>query len=171
MPADRPQHRSVVGRPGPPDAEPIGRLLAATAKAVTRAFDSVMVAHGGSLTTWQVLLSVEAGGHGKQRELARALGIEDATLTHHLNRMETVGMVTRRRDPDNRRIQHVELTDDGDRLFHHLLEHVIDFDRRLRTGVTSDEEQALRQLLDRLRLNVAGQPATRRSGASSSVDR
>ncbi|MEJ7721620.1 MAG: helix-turn-helix domain-containing protein [Ilumatobacteraceae bacterium] len=129
-----------------------------------------MVAHGGSLTTWQVLLSVKAGGHGKQRELARALGIEDATLTHHLNRMERPGWSHDAVTP----------TTDASSMSSSPTMATACFTTSSSTSSTSiggygpgdlDEEQALRQLLDRLRLNVAGQPATRRSGASSSVDR
>lgn len=160
MTADPPQHHLVAGPPGPSNALPIGWLLAATAKAVARAFDNVLAAHGGSIMTWQVLLTVRAGGHTRQRQLAKTLGIEDPTLTHHLNRMETAGLLTRRRDPDNRRIQHVELTADGDHLFHSLLGHAIAFDGQLRAGVNEADEHALRQLLERLQLNAAGEPAT-----------
>ena len=91
-----------------------------------------------------------------QRELAAAVGIEGPTLTHHLNRMETAGLVTRTRDPRNRRIHQVELTAEGEALFHRLLQAVTTFDRRLRAGVTEDEVTVLGDLLDRLRANVAG---------------
>ena len=95
---------------GKPDAEPIGLLLTRTAKAVSRAFDQALTEAGGSLPTWLVLVSLKGGAHGAQRELADAVGIEGPTLTHHLNRMETAGLVTRRRDPENRRAHRVELT-------------------------------------------------------------
>ncbi|HKF92438.1 MAG TPA: MarR family winged helix-turn-helix transcriptional regulator, partial [Acidimicrobiia bacterium] len=97
-----------------PDAEPIGLLLTRTAKVVSRAFDESLAEAGGSLPTWLVLVSLKAQAHGAQRELAEAVGVEGPTLTHHLNRMEADGLVTRHRDPDNRRVHRVELTDDGE---------------------------------------------------------
>ena len=42
-----------------------------------------------------------------------AIGIEDATLTHHLNRMENAGYISRHRAAENRRTQRVVLTDAG----------------------------------------------------------
>jgi MarR family transcriptional regulator for hemolysin len=136
------------------DAEPIGLLLARTAKAVSRAFDQALTEAGGSLPTWLVLVSLEGQAHGAQRELAGAVGIEGPTLTHHLNRMEAAGLVTRRRDPDNRRAHRVELTDDGEAAFRRLVQTVTAFDARLRAGLADRELTALRSLLDRLHTNV-----------------
>lgn len=140
---------------GPPDAEPIGLLLTRTAKVVSRAFDEALTEAGGSLPAWLVLVSLKGQKHGAQRELAEAVGIEGPTLTHHLNRMEADGLVTRRRDPNNRRVHRVELTDDGEAAFRRLLQTVAAFDTRLRAGFSDRELTKLRGLLDRLRTNVA----------------
>jgi MarR family transcriptional regulator for hemolysin len=139
-----------------PEVEPIGLEVARTAKVLSRAFDDGLAAAGGSLPTWLVLVSLMAGRHGSQRDLADAVGIEGATLTHHLNRMEAAGLVTRRRDPGNRRVHQVELTPDGEATFRSLRGHVADFDRQLRAGFTNDELVQLRGFLDRLRANVKG---------------
>jgi MarR family transcriptional regulator for hemolysin len=140
---------------GPPTSEPIGLQLARTAKVVNRAFDKSLAEVGGSLPVWLVLLELRGQVHGRQRELAEALGIEGPTLTHHLNRMEAAGLVTRRRDPDNRRVHRVELTDDGGAAFFHLLDTVAAFDERLGAGFSEDELAALRGFLQRLVANVA----------------
>ena len=140
---------------GPPDAEPIGLLLTRTAKVVSRAFAEALTAAGGSLPTWLVLVSLKGQEHGAQRELAEAVGIEGPTLTHHLNRMEVDGLVTRRRDPDNRRVHRVELTDGGEAAFRRLLQTVAAFDARLRAGFSDRELTELRGLLERLPTNVA----------------
>ena len=92
---------------------------------------------------------------GTQRELAEALGIEGPTLTHHLSRMEAAGLVSRHRDPDNRRVQRVELTAAGEAEFDRLRHRVVAFDERLRAGLTVADVAALGALLDRLQANVA----------------
>jgi MarR family transcriptional regulator, transcriptional regulator for hemolysin len=148
---------------GKPDTEPIGLLLTRTAKVVSRAFDQALTEAGGSLPTWLVLVSLEGRAHGAQREVADAVGIEGPTLTHHLNRMEAAGLVTRRRDPDNRRAHRVELTEDGEAAFRRLLQTVASFDVRLRAGLADRELTALRGLLDRLRANVAAPDRPARS--------
>jgi MarR family transcriptional regulator, transcriptional regulator for hemolysin len=140
---------------GKPETEPIGLLLTRTAKVVSRAFDEALTEAGGSLPTWLVLVSLQGQTHGAQRGLADAVGIEGPTLTHHLNRMEAAGLVTRRRDPDNRRAHRVELTRDGEAAFRRLVQTVAAFNARLRAGLADRELTALRGLLDRLRTNVA----------------
>src|SRR4051812_8905357 len=82
---------------------PIGVLVARTAKELDRAFTEHLSAVGGSPATWQVLSSLQDGGHRTQGELAAAVGVRSPTLTHHLDGLERAGLVTRDRDPANRR--------------------------------------------------------------------
>ena len=107
---------------------------------------------------WLVLTALKRGEYSMQREIASAVGIEGATLTHHFNRMEAAGLIARRRDPGNRRIQIVVLTPSGDALFAELLDIVIAFDRRLREDFDDDELAILRSLLGRLRTSIAPPP-------------
>jgi MarR family transcriptional regulator for hemolysin len=133
---------------------PIGLDLARTAKTCGRAFDDALAEAGGSQPVWLILISLKTGQHDNQRELAETVGIQGATLTHHLNAMESDGLVTRRRDPANRRVHLVELTDAGEALFHRLRTAAVTFDQRLRTGLSPEEVTELARLLARLRDNV-----------------
>lgn len=141
-----------------PQEEPIGLELARVARAVSRAFDAALADAGGSLPAWLVLVSLKGQAHGNQRQIADAIGIEGATLTHHLNRLEAAGLVTRRRDPANRRVHRVELTDSGEALFATLLQRAVAFDGQLRCGFSDRDVAQLRRLLDRLALNAAPSP-------------
>ena len=146
----------------PPPGPPIGLHLARATKAVSRAFEEALATAGGSSSTWLILISLKSQRFANQRELAEALGIEGPTLTHHLNAMETDGLITRERDPDNRRIHRVELTEDGEAAFIRMRGAATAFDKRLRKGLTDDEIEGFRGLLDRLHQNVrieAGGPA------------
>ena len=103
-----------------PEPVPLGLRLARAAKAVSRAFDDALAEAGGSRPTWLVLVSLKGKPVASQRELAETIGIRGPTLTHHLDVMESAGLVTRRRDPLNRRVHLVELTGAGDALFYRL---------------------------------------------------
>jgi MarR family transcriptional regulator for hemolysin len=103
-----------------------------------------------------VLISLKSRPLASQRELAEAVGIQGATLTHHLDTMETAGLVTRRRDPANRRLHLVELTPAGDALFLRLRDAATAFDQRLRAGLSEGDVGQLEALLTRLRDNVSG---------------
>ncbi|MGA8113941.1 MAG: MarR family transcriptional regulator [Actinocatenispora sp.] len=142
----------------PPHRIPIGLELARTAKAVTRAFDDTLTSAGGGRPAWLILLSLKTRRLTNQRELAEAVGIQTATLTHHLNAMENDGLITRRRDPENRRVHLVELTDDGEAAFLRLRTAAMAHDERLRAEFTEKDLVTLHDLLVRLRQNVSDGP-------------
>jgi MarR family transcriptional regulator, transcriptional regulator for hemolysin len=125
-----------------PAHTPLGLHLARVSRAASRAFDDALAEAGGSLPVWLVLVSLKGGGL--------------ATLTHHLNTMESAGLVIRRRDPANRRLHLVEMTPEGDALFFRLRDAAMAFDKRLRTGFSASEVTQLETLLTRLRDNVSG---------------
>jgi MarR family transcriptional regulator for hemolysin len=140
---------------GRPAREPLGLHLTRVSRIVSRAFDEALAEAGGSLPVWVVLISLKSGQTASQRELAGVVGIQGATLSHHLDAMESAGLVTRRRDPRNRRLHLVELTPDGDALFARLREAAFAFDQRLRAGLTEQDVDRLDALLARLRDNVS----------------
>ncbi|MBV9416176.1 MAG: winged helix-turn-helix transcriptional regulator [Solirubrobacterales bacterium] len=138
-----------------PARTPTGLSLARAARLVSRAFDEALAEAGGSLPIWLVLLNLKIGRAANQRELAEAVGVTEATLTHHLNAMEASGLLTRRRDPENRRVHVVELTGAGEAAFLRLRDAAMAFDRKLRRGLSADELAALENVLGRLAANVA----------------
>jgi MarR family transcriptional regulator, transcriptional regulator for hemolysin len=138
-----------------PERTPIGLYLTQASRAISRAFDDALAAAGGSLPVWLVLVNLKMRNMASQRELAEAMGIKEATLTHHLNAMETAGLITRQRDPANRRIHVVELTEAGETSFGRLREAAFAFDARLRQNVSEEEIAMLESLLGRLAANVA----------------
>ncbi|MER8394171.1 MarR family transcriptional regulator [Mesorhizobium sp. M1340] len=138
----------------PFDRPPIGMNLARTAKLVAQAFDAALVEAGGTLPVWVTLLSVKSREMANQRELAGMIGIRGATLTHHLNAMETQGLLMRRRDPENRRVHQVELTQAGEALFLKLRTAALAFDKRLRKGLSDDRLAEFAKVLAALRANV-----------------
>lgn len=137
-----------------PDHTPIGLSLARTARSVSRAFDDELALAGGSVPRWLVLISLKSQPVRNQRELAEAVGIREATLTHHLNSMDEEGLITRRRDPANRRVHLVELTEAGEAAFQRMRGAATAFDQRLRSGLSGDEVSQLETLLGRLAANV-----------------
>jgi len=134
---------------------------------VSRAFDDALAEAGGSVPVWLVLISLKSQRLRNQRELAAAVGIREATLTHHLNSMDEQGLITRRRDPSNRRVHLVELTDAGEAAFDRLRGAATDFDRRLRAGLSDEDIDLLAGLLGRLEANATGSASLPGSPAAS----
>ena len=138
-----------------PARPPIGLELARAARTVSRAFGDALAEAGGSLPAWLILLNLKTRRVSSQRELAEAVGVREATLTHHLNAMDAQGLVTRTRDQANRRVHVVELTPAGEAAFLRLRDAATAFDRRLRDGLTGTDLDTLAGLLTHLAANVA----------------
>ena len=138
-----------------PRETPIGLQLAHTSKLVSRAFADTLASAGGSIPTWLIVSRLMSEDWRAQQELARAIGIEGPTLTHHLDALEEAGLVVRTRDPDDRRAVRLELTDAGRQKHAELMQAVIAFNRRLRTGLDEADVQELRDVLAKLERNVA----------------
>jgi MarR family transcriptional regulator, transcriptional regulator for hemolysin len=137
-----------------PRQQPIGLQLQRTAKELGRAFDDALADAGGSGPVWLIVLSLKSGRATTQKELADAVGVKAATMTHHLDALERDGVVERVRDPANRRVLRPTLTKKGDELFERLREAAVAFDTRIRQGIGDEDEQRLRALLERLRANA-----------------
>ena len=137
---------------------PIGLRLAQAARAVERAFDEALAEAGGTLPVWLILLNLKIRRPANQRELAEAVGVREATLTHHLNAMDARGLITRTRAAANRRVQVVALTEVDEAAFLRLREAAIGFDAKLRAGLADADLAQLAGLLGQLAANV-GEPA------------
>lgn len=133
---------------------PIGITVAATAKALSRAFDDALAAVGGSTPTWLVLRAVMSTEAGTQGQLAASVGVRQPTLTHHLDGLERAGLVTRTRDPGNRRVQRIAVTEAGEQVFLRLRRAASAFEGRLRAGLDDDDVTTLRRLLAQLEENA-----------------
>jgi MarR family transcriptional regulator, transcriptional regulator for hemolysin len=140
---------------------PIGLRLTQAARVVERAFDEALGEAGGTLPIWLILLNLKIRKPANQRELAEAVGVREATLTHHLNAVEARGLVIRTRDAANRRVQVVALTEAGEAAFARLRDTAVAFDAKLRAGLVDADLATLNTLLGRLAANVgAGEAAT-----------
>lgn len=77
--------------------------------------NSRKLAHESELTTSQLLVlqHVSQQGSALPSEVAKAVALKQATVTVVVNKLEEAGLVTRRRDTDDRRRVWIELTDAG----------------------------------------------------------
>ena len=138
---------------------PIGLRLAQASRTVERAFDAALAEAEGSLPVWLILLNLKIHRPGNQRDLADAVGITGATLTHHLNAMDAQGLVVRTRDSANRRVQVVTLTEAGEAAFLRLRAAAMSFDARLRAGFTDSDLASLGAQFQRLAANAGADNA------------
>ena len=136
----------------------LGRDLVLLAKAMRARLESRLANAGASLPMWGVLsCAIEEEGLS-QRQLAERMGIEAATLTRHLDRLEGDGLIVRRRDSDDRRILRVFPTPAARSLHGRMAEVAISLDADLTAGLSREELAELRRLLARLHSNLGDTP-------------
>ena len=131
--------------------ERLGRLMAMTGKVAREHFDRSLSAVGSSLNTYVVLRTVANCPAVSQRQLASALGIEGPTLTHHLDRLASDGLIERVRNPSDRRVSYVELTPAGRAHLDRVEAYAEIQDKEFRSMFTPDEAATLVELLTRIR--------------------
>ena len=120
--------------------------LYAASRAVTRAYADLLADVGLTYPQYLTMLVLwEAGGPQSVRELGDRLGLDSGTLTPLLKRLETAGLVTRRRDEDDERRVLVEVTAQGAE----LRAQVAEVPARL-FGAMGLEVAELEELRDRL---------------------
>ncbi len=101
-----------------------------------------------------MLLELQNKDGQSQSELARKLKIKPATVTVMINRMEKVGLLERRQDPDDKRISRIYLTQKGRNMCRELERVKQKIDSECLINFTVEEQILLRRLLMQVRDNL-----------------
>jgi MarR family transcriptional regulator for hemolysin len=129
---------------------PLGKRIVFAGKALRARFESALSAAGASLPTFLVLTSAREWPGVSQSELAERVGVEGPTLVRHLDRLCAEGLVTRVRDENDRRVTHIELTEEGVARQAELARVAANLDRQLRRLFTPEDLAVLDRVLIRL---------------------
>lgn len=102
------------------------------------------------LTYSQYLVMLSLWQHGKMRagDVAAQIGLEPATVTPMLKRMEAAGLIQRRRSEIDGRILEISLTERGEELQHDVA--LIQQQVECEAGLTEETLDMLRQQLHQL---------------------
>jgi DNA-binding MarR family transcriptional regulator len=150
--------RQVLSTQATPEVEAFAGLLRAHA-ATTRSFNAELVAeHGLTLSDYEALLRLaRAPGRRLRRvDLAQQVILTPSGITRLLAGLERVGYVERAACESDARVAYAQLTDDGlAQLRAAAKTHVEGIRRLFAKRFTTDELEALRDLLQRLPLDEA----------------
>jgi DNA-binding MarR family transcriptional regulator len=87
-------------------------------------------------------------------ELAARSGVQPATITNAIKRMEKAGLVERRRDTEDERVSRVYLTEAGRGIRSKVEETFRDFEDQAFAGLSEEEIATLRALLLKVQKNL-----------------
>jgi len=101
----------------------MGFVVNTTAKAFQRSFDIELRKNAGvSLSQWRVVGALVLQPGLTQKEIADKVGVEGATLVPILDKMEKEGLLKRKLDSSDRRINRIYLTTKADSLWESMIE-------------------------------------------------
>ena len=93
------------------------------------------------------------------KELSERTGLDTATLTGVLDRMETSGWIERHRHPSDRRALHICLTDQGRDIVPRIRRKMEKANRHFLAALSEREQKEFRRLLRIVRSAESAQPA------------
>lgn len=104
---------SGAGRPPQALARRAGFLLSVLGRISRDATERALGPLGIKPYHYGVLVALDEGGPAPQRVVGEALGIDKSSMVVVVDHLEGLGLVERRRNPENRRAYRLTLTDAG----------------------------------------------------------
>jgi DNA-binding MarR family transcriptional regulator len=104
-----------------------------------------------------VIASLAAGSEPKSAaDLCKGISYDAGAMTRMLDRLESKGLLRRRRSADDRRLVHLELTDEGRAAYPRMREMSMAVANRFLHGFSRTEARQLESLLARMIENAPG---------------
>lgn len=131
-------------------------LFTRASKLVRAVTDEAMSRHGvrvGQNIMLQVLVETDGRTPG---EIAERTGNSVPTIVNTATRMETAGLLVRRRDPDDARLVRLYLTDQARAVYPVIQAERRDIERRMTAALTDEEQRHLRSALHKIIAELSG---------------
>jgi MarR family transcriptional regulator for hemolysin len=139
--------------------ESIGYWLTLATQAFHRAVSEEVAPHGITYRQSLVLAWLALEGELSQAELATKMMVEPPTLVGILDRMERDGWITRNGCPSDRRKKLIRATSAAEPVWEKIAEGGRRVRARAAEGLTEQELETLKQLLERVNRNLEAHAA------------
>lgn len=120
-------------------------------------FDQAMKPHGVTRAQWWALAQLtryDPAGGMTQAELARLLGLGKVAMGGMVDRLEAAGLVVRKADAADRRINRLHVTARGSRIVERMVAVGHDLNKSVLRGLSRDDVAAADRVLTALRANL-----------------
>lgn len=141
---------------GSPNDESLGLLLRSAHRAMVRALSAELAPYQITNAEWAALRVLWRGDGLTQVTLAEHLAVEKASLTPVVAALERKKLITRRRDPKDRRKSRILLTANGRALRSHLLPLGDMVNARAEATLAPSDRARLRALLCQVLATISG---------------
>ena len=133
----------------------MGFVVNMTAKAFQKSFDIELRKNAGvSLSQWRVVGTLVIQPGLTQKEIADKVGIEGATLVPILDKMEKEGLLKRKPDSSDRRVNRIYLTQKADSLWESMVECALKIRKSSTKNISENDLQTTLETLRKISQNL-----------------
>jgi DNA-binding MarR family transcriptional regulator len=125
----------------------MAHLTAVAARLFSRALQDRIAPYGVTVGQWTLLLFLWEQDGLSQKQLSRRAQIEEPTAARTIERMERDGLVTRKRNAEDRRVFNVFLTEQGRDLRDELVPYANEINSLATHGLSDEDKQKSINLL------------------------
>jgi DNA-binding MarR family transcriptional regulator len=140
----------------------LGYLLTKAAQRYSACLEQALAGQGLTPRRFALMLALEGGGPRSQQSLGELLRIDRTTMVAVIDELEERGLVERRRDPRDRRVWAVHLTEGGRDALEAGRRHAVEVEEALLAPFADLDRERLRDMLrvvlDGPREGAAGRP-------------
>lgn len=133
----------------------MGFVVNMTAKAFQKSFDiELRKTAGVSLSQWRVVGALVMQPGLTQKEIADKVGIEGATLVPIIDKMEKEGLLKRKPDSSDRRVNRIYLTQKADSLWESMVECALKIRKSSTKNISENDIQTTLETLRKISQNL-----------------
>ena len=132
----------------------LGFLISDVSRLLRKRFDERARLIGVTRQQWRTLSVLKRNEGSNQGMLAELLEVEPITLGRMIDRLEEAGWVERRRDPGDRRVWRIHLTDAAQPILLQLKGIADSLFVDAAEGISAEDQARLHALLEQLRDNL-----------------
>lgn len=134
----------------------MGFVVNTTAKAFQRSFDIELRKNAGvSLSQWRVVGALVLQPGLTQKEIADKVGVEGPTLVPIIDKMEKEGLLKRKLDSSDRRINRIYLTTKADSLWESMIECALRIRKSSTKNISESDIQITLETLRKISKNLS----------------
>src|SRR5579863_4267903 len=134
----------------------MGFVVNNTAKAFQKSFDIELRKNVGvSLSQWRVVGALVMQPGLTQKEIADKVGVEGATLVPIIDKMEKEGLLKRKPDSKDRRVNRIYLTPKADSLWNSMTECAIHIRKVSAKDISEDKLETTLDTLRKISKNLS----------------
>jgi MarR family transcriptional regulator for hemolysin len=133
----------------------LGRKIVLAAKTVQQAFDLELQNRVDvTLAQWRAINIIRLQNGITQREIANKLSLDASSIIPLIDRLERKGLVKRRADTDDRRINRLYLTERTESLLDPMFACAMSVKKILTKDISDDQLKVLQNCLERVTQNL-----------------